>query len=136
MAEKLSKFERELLDAVLEMKGGHAVRAGKPTTQGARRGRPPQSTTKLAVKLRLDRDLVEVLRETGPGWQTRANAALRREFMTTTAGVVEVAMRRQASLHSPVQIVVPTSNASIVELPTYGNQLSSWSTSSAQGAPL
>lgn len=33
--------------------------------------------TKQAVSLRLDIDLVERLRATGAGWQSRANAALR-----------------------------------------------------------
>ena len=43
-----------------------------------RRGRPPLEAPKKAVKLRLDADLVAHFRETGPGWQTRINATLRR----------------------------------------------------------
>lgn len=42
-----------------------------------RRGRPPSPTRKVAVKLRIDPDVVEGLRKSGPGWQTRVNAALR-----------------------------------------------------------
>lgn len=42
-----------------------------------RRGRPPGST-KQAVSLRLDTELVTALRATGPGWQTRANEVLRK----------------------------------------------------------
>lgn len=32
---------------------------------------------KVPVSIRLDRDLVEALRESGKGWQTRVNAMLR-----------------------------------------------------------
>jgi uncharacterized protein (DUF4415 family) len=34
----------------------------------------------VPVKLRLDPDVVEVLRATGPGWQTRVNRMLRERF--------------------------------------------------------
>lgn len=44
----------------------------------ARRGRPPAENPKVAVSMRLDADLVEALRAGGKGWQTRANAALRK----------------------------------------------------------
>jgi uncharacterized protein (DUF4415 family) len=44
-----------------------------------RRGRGPQkSPTKLAVKLRLDQDIIAAYRATGAGWQTRINADLRK----------------------------------------------------------
>jgi uncharacterized protein (DUF4415 family) len=42
-----------------------------------RRGRPPSVLRKSAIKLRLDPDIVSKLRASGPGWQTRVNAALR-----------------------------------------------------------
>jgi uncharacterized protein (DUF4415 family) len=42
-----------------------------------RRGRPKSDAPKRQVTLRLDRDVVERLRASGPGWQTRVNAALR-----------------------------------------------------------
>jgi uncharacterized protein (DUF4415 family) len=42
-----------------------------------RRGRPKAATTKVAVKLRLDADLLTALRATGDGWQTRINDTLR-----------------------------------------------------------
>jgi len=38
---------------------------------------PQRSPTKELVSLRVDRDVVDAYRATGPGWQTRANAALR-----------------------------------------------------------
>lgn len=44
--------------------------------QPSRRGRPKSETPKVEVKIRLDAKTVEHLRESGPGWQTRVNAAL------------------------------------------------------------
>lgn len=45
-----------------------------------RMGRPPKDAPKVAVKLRLDPDVLAVLRATGSGWQTRINAILRERF--------------------------------------------------------
>jgi uncharacterized protein (DUF4415 family) len=42
-----------------------------------RRGRPKLSSPKAQVTLRLDADVLTQLRATGPGWQTRANTALK-----------------------------------------------------------
>ena len=42
-----------------------------------RRGRPKAATTKEAVKLRLDADVLAALRASGDGWQTRINDTLR-----------------------------------------------------------
>ena len=41
------------------------------------RGRPPADPPKKLVSLRLDPDIIERFRATGPGWQSRINAALR-----------------------------------------------------------
>lgn len=41
------------------------------------RGRPRSATVKQQVTIRLDPDLLERLRATGPGWQTRINEVLR-----------------------------------------------------------
>ena len=43
-----------------------------------RRGRPKSADPKQLVSLRLDREVVERLREQGPGWQTRINNELRK----------------------------------------------------------
>ncbi len=43
-----------------------------------RRGRPPSDNPKQALKLRIDADVLEHFRATGPGWQTRINDTLRR----------------------------------------------------------
>jgi uncharacterized protein (DUF4415 family) len=42
------------------------------------RGRPKAETTKDAVSLRLDRDVIAHFRRTGRGWQGRINDALRK----------------------------------------------------------
>lgn len=42
-----------------------------------RRGRPKTEQPKKQVTIRLDADLLDNLRATGPGWQTRVNDALR-----------------------------------------------------------
>lgn len=49
-----------------------------PNVFPARRGRPPLAVTKEKVPLRLDPDVVEHFRATGPGWQTRINDVLRK----------------------------------------------------------
>ncbi len=51
--------------------------AGKLQEEIKRRGRPPLDTPKQAVSIRLDADLVEALRASGKGWQSRANDILR-----------------------------------------------------------
>lgn len=42
------------------------------------RGRPLSENPKQAVSLRLDQDVVEYFKKSGPGWQSRVNAALRK----------------------------------------------------------
>lgn len=44
----------------------------------SRRGRPKLDAPKVEVKIRLDASTVAQLRGSGPGWQTRVNAALMR----------------------------------------------------------
>jgi uncharacterized protein (DUF4415 family) len=41
---------------------------------------PQKAPTKTPVSIRIDTDLVERLRATGPGWQGRVNEALRKAF--------------------------------------------------------
>jgi uncharacterized protein (DUF4415 family) len=63
-----------------------------------RRGRPPSpETRKQPVKIRLDRDVVEKLRATGPGWQTRLNALLREAVLEARPGsAVRIRLRSLA----------------------------------------
>lgn len=60
---------------------GQAAIAALAAKRG--RGRPAGSVadeTKAKVNLRLDQDVLERLRATGKGWQTRVNAALRADL--------------------------------------------------------
>lgn len=41
-------------------------------------GRPRNPEKKVAVSLRLDPDVLKKFKETGPGWQSRINEALRK----------------------------------------------------------
>jgi uncharacterized protein (DUF4415 family) len=57
------------------------IRAAFPNTGKRERGRPKgsvQPETKERVTIRLDRELIGRLRQSGPGWQTRVNEALRK----------------------------------------------------------
>jgi uncharacterized protein (DUF4415 family) len=56
-------------------KGDSLVRPARGTL--TRRGRPKLANPKRQVTLRLDSDLLDRLRETGPGWQSRINEILR-----------------------------------------------------------
>ena len=42
------------------------------------RGRPKSEAPKVSTTLRLDPDVLDSFRATGPGWQSRINAALRK----------------------------------------------------------
>lgn len=44
------------------------------------RGRPRLDSPKQQVTLRLDEDVIAAMRASGPGWQVRANEALRERF--------------------------------------------------------
>lgn len=49
----------------------------KAAQRAFKTGRPKAENPKKQVTLRLDADLLDALKRTGPGWQTRANDALR-----------------------------------------------------------
>lgn len=51
-----------------------------PASLQRKLGRPKAAVTKEAVKIRLDPDVLTVLRATGKGWQTRVNQILRERF--------------------------------------------------------
>ena len=58
--------------------GGKVERPASGVLVVDRRGRPRMANPKQAIKLRLDADVLAHFRATGPGWQTRINAALRK----------------------------------------------------------
>lgn len=70
----------EFFERATPMVGDHVVDRSEYRAAVKRRGRPKAAQTKVPVKLRLDPDVVAVLRATGPGWQTRVNQMLRERF--------------------------------------------------------
>ena len=52
-----------------------AAVTGRPIAKPPR-GRPKADEKKVAVSLRLDKDVVDAFKATGAGWQTRVNAIL------------------------------------------------------------
>lgn len=57
---------------------GADLRAARATTgTPAKRGRPKSDNAKRQVTLRIDPAILDHFRATGPGWQSRINAALR-----------------------------------------------------------
>ena len=85
---KRSSFPEPLIDAdgeVRELTEADRARFLPSTeipelAEVIRRGRPPldEADRKQRVTIYLDRDLVETLKQGGKGWQTRANAMLRK----------------------------------------------------------
>ena len=43
----------------------------------ARRGRPPLEQPKMPMTMRVDADVLEAIKATGTGWQSRVNSVLR-----------------------------------------------------------
>ena len=82
--EKLSPFESDLLESIRQAERGEFAAVHTPETLAARkRGRPVGSVKaapKVPLNLRVDPDVLAVLRATGPGWQTRVNPILRERF--------------------------------------------------------
>lgn len=60
---------------------------GKPATDAEfeaakkRMGRPPAEVKRPTLNMRIDPDVLEALKASGRGWQTRVNAILRREVL-------------------------------------------------------
>jgi len=64
-----------MFDRAAIYEGGKLIRPATGTL--TRRGRPKLANPKRQVTLRLDGDLLDRLRESGPGWQGRINDILR-----------------------------------------------------------
>jgi uncharacterized protein (DUF4415 family) len=62
-------------DRAAVQQGATLIRPASGTL--TKRGRPKSDDPKLQVTLRLDREVVDHFRQTGSGWQSRINEALR-----------------------------------------------------------
>ena len=69
------EWTAETFDRAAVYQGETLVRPAPGTPP--KRGRPKSDDPKLQVTLRLDREVVDHFRQTGPGWQSRINEALR-----------------------------------------------------------
>lgn len=91
-SKKMSTERKQILDALKSPpEGGYYVWDGqsdddRPATQqelaqareaSRKRGRPVAAVKRPMLSMRTDPDLLEHLRSTGKGWQTRVNAVLR-----------------------------------------------------------
>jgi len=66
----------DVFDRAAIYDGDKLIRPAQGTL--TRRGRPKLANPKRQVTLRLDADLIEQLRASGPGWQSRINDILRK----------------------------------------------------------
>ena len=63
-----------------------------------KRGRGPQATpTKVLTSVRLDADILEFFKSNGVGYQSRINAALRREVERNLTGRPSATTRKRAA---------------------------------------
>lgn len=73
-----------LRESLAELKAGKFAAVHTPEQIAARKpGRPMGSVkadAKVATNIRFDRDVIEALKASGPGWQTRANDLLREDI--------------------------------------------------------
>ena len=70
----------EVLDRMTPFEDAFPAMAKKMRQEVKRRGRPRSECPKEAVSIRLDADLLKVLRASGKGWQSRTNDILREAF--------------------------------------------------------
>jgi uncharacterized protein (DUF4415 family) len=85
---EINEFEQALLRSIEQAQRGEYARVSTPEDIVARRGRPVGSrkaAPKVQTAIRFDPDVLEGLRATGRGWQTRANDALREWLKTQGA---------------------------------------------------
>ena len=69
-----TEWAADVYDRAALTRGDVVVREASGTL--TRRGRPRSASPKRQVTLRLDGEVVEHFRSTGPGWQSRINDAL------------------------------------------------------------
>ena len=79
-AHEITPEEYEEIPELTDEMMARAVRGDGAELLHRARGRPKLESPKRQVTLRLDADVVEAMRASGPGWQVRANEALRARF--------------------------------------------------------
>jgi uncharacterized protein (DUF4415 family) len=74
------ELSNDELDRMVPFEDAFPEMAQKMRLEVKRLGRPLSQCPKEAVSIRLDADLLKVLRASGKGWQSRTNAILREAF--------------------------------------------------------
>jgi len=86
---EIAEFEAALLGSVDQALRGEYAAVHTPDQIAVRKpGRPAGSTkadAKVSTTIRFDADVLAALKAAGPGWQTRANDALREAFAVKKA---------------------------------------------------
>jgi uncharacterized protein (DUF4415 family) len=70
------EWTRDVFERAALYDGDKLIRPAQGTL--SKRGRPRLENPKRQVTLRLDGDVIDRLRATGPGWQSRINEILKR----------------------------------------------------------
>ncbi|GJI99503.1 hypothetical protein RugamoR64_00420 [Duganella rhizosphaerae] len=76
---EIIEFEEALLRSLDQAMHGEG-RVNTPQQIAARRGRPigsVKANPKVPTTIRFDQDVLDALKASGPGWQTRVNDAMR-----------------------------------------------------------
>ncbi len=81
---EIAQFDAALLRSIDQAQRGEHAAVHTPEQIAARkRGRPAGSIepdSKVSTTIRFDADVLAALKASGPGWQTRANDALRADI--------------------------------------------------------
>jgi uncharacterized protein (DUF4415 family) len=60
-------------------------------------GRPASDVKKKSISIRLDPDVLDAIKATGDGWQTRVNDVLRRKFLKNRAAPAAPIIKKAAA---------------------------------------
>ena len=85
-----------------------------------RRGRPPLPNPKDRITIRLDQDVADGLRATGPGWQTRVNDVLKEWLARTGSRSWSEQMEASKQVKSTGMRVVGSRNINIADNRIHG----------------
>lgn len=72
-----AKYGKKALEEIFGKKAAADLVAGNVKVQ---RGRPKAALKKEAISIRFDADLLAAMKATGAGWQSEANARLRKAY--------------------------------------------------------
>jgi uncharacterized protein (DUF4415 family) len=68
-----------------------------------KRGRPPAIAPKISTTIRLDPEILSAFQASGPGWQTRINAALKEWLATRAKRVAKTRVKARKKRTTPAR---------------------------------